>query len=341
MKSEANHIDPSTRKELIHNLSEKVRAKYVYPNVAEKVSAYLQEQLKNKAYDDFAKGRFLAYALTTHMQEVSQDKHLWVRWHADPLPDDHGTSLLQNPQKVAELKALAKQNNFGIYKVERLSGGVGYIDIRYFYRPSWGSGEIITAGMTFLANTNAIIIDLRQCGGGNPSAVALVSTYFFKGEPIHLNSLYWREGDVTEQYWTLPHVPGVRMPSHPVYILIGKDTFSAGEEFAYNFQALKRATLVGEITPGGAHPGSPYRLDAHFEVFIPNGRAINPITGGNWEGVGVQPEISVPGEDALDTAYQLALEAVIKGLQHPASVPEKKLLEEAKAAMKDINADED
>jgi C-terminal processing protease CtpA/Prc len=318
-----------------------VKAYYVFPELGEEVCARLQKNLEVGEYDDITEGEFLAYALTTYMQEVSQDKHLWVRWHADPLPDDHGTSLLQNPQKVAELKALAKHNNYGIYKVERLSGNVGYIDIRYFYRPSWGSSDTITAGMSFLANTNTVIIDLRQCGGGNPNAVALVSTYFFEGEPIHLNSLYWREGDVTEQYWTLPHVPGVRMPSHPVYILTSKDTFSAGEEFAYNFQALKRATLVGESTLGGAHPGSPYRLDAHFEVFIPNGSAINPITGRNWEGTGVQPDISVPGEDTLDIAYQLALEAVIESIQHPASIPEKKLLEEARAALKDKNADED
>jgi C-terminal processing protease CtpA/Prc len=191
--------------------------------------------------------------------------------------------------------------------------------------------------MNLLANMKAIIIDLRKCGGGNPNAVALVSTYFFEGEPIHLNSLYWRDEDITEQYWTLPHVPGGRMPHQPVYILTSKDTFSAGEEFSYNFQALKRATLIGETTLGGAHPGSPYKLQPHFEVFIPKGRAINPITKGNWEGVGVQPDVSVSAEDALETAHKMALEAVIENSQKSASGPEKKLLEEVKTALQALD----
>ncbi|MGD8456645.1 MAG: S41 family peptidase [Anaerolineales bacterium] len=340
MNPNKNSIDPIICKELIHKLCEKLTNYYIFPDIAKKLCIILRKNLEAGEYDDISEGEFLALALTTHMQEVSQDKHLWVRWHEEFLPEDHGTSLLQNPIKVEELKAGAKLKNFGIFKVERLPGNVGYIDIRYFYRTSWGSGETITAAMHLLANTQAVIIDLRKCGGGNPGAVLLVSSYFFQGEPIHLNSLYWREGEVTEQYWTLPHVPGVRMHDQPVYILTGKKTFSAGEEFAYNFQALERATLIGETTLGGAHPGSPYRLQAHFEVFIPNGRAINPITGGNWEGTGVQPDIPLPEEDALDKAYQMALETVIKSLQHAASIPEKKLLEEARDALKRMDTKE-
>lgn len=336
MNAKYNHIDSSTVQDIIHALIEKVKTYYVIPNVGDEVCTHLLKNLAAGEYDDITEGEFLVYALTTHMQEVAQDKHLWIRWYEEPLPEDHGTSLLQNPVKVEELKAGAKLKNFGIFKVERLPGNVGYIDIRYFFRPSWGSSETITAAMNFLANTNAVIIDLRKCGGGNPNAVVLVSSYFFEGEPIHLNDLYWREGDITEQYWTLPHIPGQRLPGQPVYILTGKDTFSAGEEFAYNFQALERATVIGETTLGGAHPGSPYRLQAHFEVFIPNGRAINPITQGNWEGTGVQPDIPIPEEDALDKAYQIALETVVENLQQAASIPEKKLLAEAQTALKGI-----
>jgi C-terminal processing protease CtpA/Prc len=340
MNIETNQIDSTTTQEVIHDLLEKVKAYYVFPDTGDEVCAQLQKSLEAGEYDDIIEGEFLAYTITMHMQEVSQDEHLWIRWHHDPLPEDHGGSLLQNPEKVEAVKAEAKLKNYGIYKVERLPGNVGYIEIRYFYRPSWGSGETITAGMNLLANTNAIIIDLRKCGGGNPNAVALVSSYFFESEPIHLNSLYWREGDVTEQYWTLPHVPGSRMPNQTVYILTSKDTFSAGEEFAYNFQALERATLVGETTLGGAHPGSPYRIHTHFEAFIPNGRAINPITHGNWEQIGVQPDIYVPAENALETAHKMALEGMVERIPQPASAVTIKLLEEAKSALKDIETRE-
>lgn len=136
--------------------------------------------------------------------------------------------------------------------------------------------------MNFLVNTNALILDLRKCRGGNPGMVALISSYLLdEEEPVHLNSLYWREYDFTQQYWTLPYVPGKRFGDIPIYVLTSKDTFSAGEEFAYNLKTSQRATVVGEITMGGAHPGSPYRIHPHFEVFIPVGRAINPITDQN------------------------------------------------------------
>ena len=163
--------------------------------------------------------------------------------------------------------------------------------------------------------------------------VAMISSYFFEGEQVHLNSLYWREEDVTEQYWTLPYVPGKRLAEKPVYILTSKDTFSAGEEFAYNLQTRQRATLVGEATGGGAHPGSTYRIHPHFEAFIPNGRAINPITNQNWEGDGVQPDVSIPQEQALNVAYRMALKSIIENIQQPTSKPFKQLLVEAQAAL--------
>jgi C-terminal processing protease CtpA/Prc len=162
--------------------------------------------------------------------------------------------------------------------------------------------------------------------------VVLISSYLFDGEPVHLNSLYWRNEDFTEQYWTLPFVPGERLADAPVYVLTSKDTFSAGEEFAYNLQTRQRATLVGETTAGGAHPGSPHRLHPHFEAFIPGGRAINPVTNDNWEGRGVAPDVPVPSEEALEAAYKLALDAVIESLGDPAHGPLKQLLEEAEAA---------
>jgi len=189
--------------------------------------------------------------------------------------------------------------------------------------------------MNLIAHTNALIIDLRQCQGGNPGMVALISSYLFAGEPIHLNSLYWREEDFTQQYWTLPYVPGQRFVDKPVYVLTSSGTFSAGEEFAYNLQTRQRATLVGETTGGGAHPGSPYRLHPHFEAFIPVGRAINPITNENWEGCGVAPDVAATQEEALTVAYRLALESIIESIGKPASPPVARLLHEAQTALAD------
>lgn len=325
-------LDATKRRVIVRNLSEKLKANYVFPDVAAQICARLQKCLEDGEYADIVEGELFALTLTEHLQSINQDEHLWVRWYPDPLPDDEG-SLLQNEERLVEFRQQARLENYGIHKVERLPGNVGYVDIRYFYRPSWGSGETAVAAMNLIAHTNALIIDLRQCRGGNPNMVALISSYLFDGESIHLNSLYWRNEDFTQQYWTLPYVPGARYGDKPIYALTSPTTFSAGEEFAYNLQTRQRATLVGETTGGGAHPGSPFRLHLHFEAFIPMGRAINPITNDNWEARGVIPDVAVAQEEALNVAHHLALKTIIEAIGEPADSLSKRLLAEAQAIL--------
>jgi C-terminal processing protease CtpA/Prc len=321
----------------MNTLTELLREKYIFPEVAEEIAKVLAQHQKEGAYSGIEEGEALAEAITLHIQTACNDKHLGVRYYPQPLPEDHG-NLLENEEKVAEIKAFARQRNYGIPRVERLAGNIGLIEIQGFDRPEWGSQETAAAAMNFLANMHALIVDLRQCRGGDPHMVAFLTSYLFEGEPVHLNSLYWRHEDRTEEYWTLPDVPGPRIGEKPVYVVTSHKTFSAGEEFAYNLQVLKRATLIGETTPGGAHPGSPFRLYPHFEVFIPMGRAINPVTGENWESVGVTPDIPVPADKALDKAHILALEGVIGALEDPASRAEKILLDEASNALEELKA---
>lgn len=332
MEAHSVVIDSTIHAELVRSLSEKLKAYYVFPDIAEEICTCLQQHHANGEYADIKEGEFLAFALTTHMQEVNHDEHLWVRWHEEPLPGDD-RPLRYEPEWVAERQQEARLGNYGLHKVERLPGNVGYLDIHYFHRPAWG-GDTAVAAMGFLANASAMIIDLRQCTGGHPGMVALISSYLFEEEPVHLDSIYWREEDLTQQYWTLPYVPGKRLGDKPVYVLIGKATFSAGEAFAYDLRSRQRATLVGEKTDGGAHPGASYRLHPHFEVFIPVGRAINPVSGANWEGSGVTPDVSVPQEQAFVCAYNMALQSVIAGLGEAPSGPFKALAEEAQGALK-------
>ena len=327
-------IDSTTQTEVVHAIIEKLRDYYVFPDIAELICAGLKKHLDDGDYADITEGEFFAYALTMHLQEINHDEHLWVRWYTEPLPDGE-EALRRDKAWVEEQQLAATLDNYGFYKVERLPGNIGYIDIRYFHRPAYG-GDTAVAAMNFIANTTALIIDLRKCTGGFPGMIALISSYLFSSEPIHLNSIYWRDDGITQQYWSLPYVPGVRFGDKPVYVLISKETFSGGEGFAYNLQIRKRATIIGEKTDGGAHPGASYRLNPHFEIFIPIGQVINPMTNDNWEKKGVVPDISVPIEKTLKVAYKLALESVVENLGDPVPVPFLHLLEEAKTALAEI-----
>jgi hypothetical protein len=329
-------IDKNTHTAVVQSLVEQLKAYYVFPDIAEQISTRLQKYLDDGAYADITDGELFSGTLTGHLQEVNQDKHLRVFWFPTPRPELEGP-MHENQELLEEWRQQAELDNYGLHKVERLPGNVGYLDIRAFHHPAWG-GDIAVSAMNFLANANVLIVDLRKCGGGHPGMVAVISSYLFGDEPVHLNSLYWRSEDVTQQFWTLPYTPGKRFGNKPIYVLTSKDTFSGGEEFAYNLKTRQRATLVGEVTGGGAHPGQGYRLHPHFEVFIPNGRAINPITGTNWEGSGVIPDIPIAQAQAFRVAYGLALKSIIDRIGEVTSRPFNLLKEEAQVALKDLEA---
>ncbi len=152
---------------------------------------------------------------------------------------------------------------------------------------------------------DAIIFDLRENGGGDPKMVAMISSYLFD-KPTHLNDLYNRKEDFTTQYWTLPYVPGNTLADKLAFVLTSKSTFSGAEEFTYNLKNMKRATVVGETTGGGANPAEGHWIDDHFMIGVPFARAVNPISKKNWEGTGVEPDVSVKASEALEKAEELA-----------------------------------
>jgi C-terminal processing protease CtpA/Prc len=150
--------------------------------------------------------------------------------------------------------------------------------------------------------------------------VTFISSYLFD-HSTHLNDLYNRKADTTTQYWTTPFVPGERFIDKPVFVLTSKFTFSGAEEFTYNLKNLKRATIVGETTGGGAHPVSGHPIDDHFSIRTPFARAINPVSKTNWEGTGVEPDVKVSAAESLDTAKKLAVEKIQQ--KQPAGPPNK------------------
>ncbi len=312
-------IEGKTAQEVVESIVKFLAEDYVFPETAKKIDADLRQRLDNKEYAEVKGAKKLAELLTQQMQAISRDKHLRVFYSHEPLPvrpplEKSEPARDRRDEMIERMRKRGRATNFGFEKVERLEGNVGYLDLRMF-QPAELAGETAASAMNFLANTDALIIDLRKNGGGSPSMVALISSYLFGPEPVHLNDLYSRPDDSTHQWWTLPHIPGQRYEEKPVYVLTSKRTFSAAEEFTYNLKCLKRATIVGETTGGGAHPGGMRRISEHFGVFVPSGRAINPITKTNWEGAGVAPDVKVAADLALKTAHLAALQKIEKDLE--------------------------
>lgn len=332
MNHTETRLDARTTAKIIEKLGETLQTYYVFPDLAERISAHLQQHLQKGDYEDPIEGERLAALLSAHLQEVHQDKHLLVRWRPEPLEEQEGP-LSMNEKWLEEWHLKARLDNQGLHKAERLPGNIGYLEIRRFNNPQY-AGETAVGAMNFLANTDALLIDLRKCTGGNPDMVALISSYLLGEERVQLNTFRWRGEKREEQYWTLPYVPGKRFGDKPLYVLTSRETFSGGEEFAYNLKNLKRATLVGEATRGGANIGRPYRIHAHLEAFIPSGEPVNPVSGTNWEGGGVEPDIVVPAEQALECAYRKALEGLLERLGEDPQGALRGQAEEAREALR-------
>lgn len=308
-------VEPLTPKEqqtVVDSISSKLNATYVFPEIAMKMVSNIESKLRNGNYKSILDPQEFATTLTTDLQAISNDKHLRVTFAPERIAEQQQTITVED--SIAYLNRYIsnmKRNNFGFKEVKIMAGNIGYLDLRSFSNVEY-AGETAVSAMNFLSNTDAIIIDLRNNGGGSPAMIQLITSYLFGSDPVHLNNFYWRPSDQNSQTWTLPHVSGTRSPDTPVYVLTSGRTFSAAEEFSYNLKHLKRATLVGETTGGGAHPGGSVVATDRFMVWVPTGRAINPITNTNWEGTGVSPHIKTPAADALDVAYTKALELLIK-----------------------------
>jgi hypothetical protein len=296
-------IDAATRARVVDGAAAKLNEHYVFPETAKKMEDAVRGRHKRGEYDSIVDGDTFASKLTEHLREVSRDGHLRVNYSPVVLPQGPPG---RTPDAAARFRQQMERMNCGFEKVERMQPNIGYLKFNMFADPEI-CGPTAIAAMSFLANVDALIVDLRENGGGDPKMIAFISTWLFD-KPTHLNDIYNRKEDTTTQYWTLPYVPGKRLADKPVFVLTARRTFSGAEEFSYNLKNLKRATLIGETTGGGAHPVSGHRIDDHFMIGVPFARAINPISKTNWEGTGVEPDVRVPAAEALDVAKKMAAE---------------------------------
>ncbi len=297
-------IDHAMRDQVLESLIANLNATYVFPDKAKAMETALRSRQQRGEYEKIASAEEFAATLTDDLRRVSDDRHLDVGYSEKPIPmpqvgvDPDAMSIEQVEEMI--------HHNYGIEAVQRLPFNIGYLDLREFAPADHVAGRL-GAAMTLLSQTDDLIIDLRSNNGGDPKTVELLASYLFDAR-TRLNDIYLRPDNRTEQSWTHDRLSGPRYGGkRKIYLLTSRDTFSAGEDFAYALKNLKRATLIGEGTGGGAHPGSAVRLNEHFGAIVPSGRSISPITHTDWEGVGVVPDIAMDADDALDHAQVMII----------------------------------
>jgi hypothetical protein len=290
-------LDAEKRHRVIQRAIASLNQYYFDHDVAQKAAAELLAHERSGDDNAATEGSAFAGLLTTQLRDASHDMHLEIDYSQDPLPDGPP----QTEDGLARFRKAMLEQNCMFRKVEILPHNIGYLKLDFFADASV-CGATATAAMASLNHTDAIIFDLRDNTGGVESMVSLIASYLFD----HPEYVYGPRGAPTENSWTRSPVPGNRLADKPVYVLTSAATWSGAEQFSYDLKMLKRATLVGETTRGGAHAGRFHRIDDHFGMGIPEEKAINPFGRSDWEGVGVQPDVKVKASDALATAVKLS-----------------------------------
>ena len=292
-------VDHAAIAAIVEGTAKALESEYVYPEVAARMATLIRDNLAKGGYDAIKDEVALDMRLTNDLRSISHDKHLAVRM--EPKRDD-GHPDGPSAEAIAG-------DNYAFRKAEVLPGNIGYLRFDAFL-DSPDAMTKASQAIGFVENSRALIIDLRNNGGGSPEMIRYITSYFFDSR-THLNDMVDRNGKVVEEYWTLDSVPGKRLGSDiPIFVLTSPRTFSGAEEFSYNLKNLKRATIVGETTGGGAHPVKGVRLTDTVVIGVPFMRAQNPISKANWEGTGVEPDVKVAADEALAKVVDLAKQAI-------------------------------
>jgi hypothetical protein len=299
----ANPVRAGTlRTAVVATLMKKIRAEYQDAASGDRLAAALAGKLANGAYDTPESDEAFALRLTADLRAIIDDKHMAIMSGLPP----GGADPSSDP-------VFQRKINYGVQDVRRLPGNVGLIELNFFPSPAFGrrlTGRY-AAAMALVSETRALIVDIRAHNGGEPACVAYFASYFFDRPAFLLNEIVYRRKP-RGRFFTTANPQGPRYGERrPVFIATSKDAFSGAEEFAYDLQTLKRATVVGEVTGGGANPNDGFDLGGGFTALIPDGRAVNPVTHTNWEGVGVKPDVAVAADKAVDVAHRLALQAAL------------------------------
>ncbi len=323
VQAQAEPITAEERDSAVRSIAEAIGKEFYDAGRAAEIAADLIASLKNGDYAAIDDAHELASALTARLSR--EDRHFRVNYVGMDVIREIEASMLAGRDAGdgshagrGDPYAGLRRTNFGFAKVEILAGNIGYVDLRQF-SPIEPAVETATSVLKFIANTDAVIIDVRNNGGGEPSMVQFLTSHFLApgGETL-INTFVSRHNEYPNQMWSLPSHPAGNRPDTPLYVLTSGRTGSAAEGFSYHLRAMERATLIGETTYGAGNPGGDFYLDEGYSIFISTGSARNPITGTNWEGTGVEPHIDVEASTALDEA----LLRIYSGLEESVDDPD-------------------
>jgi C-terminal processing protease CtpA/Prc len=297
-------VGPAEKKEVIDALCENLEREYIFPEITKEYVRMLRENLRSGKYDSIVHPSEFAAKLTSDLMAVHEDGHLHVWFNPAWVQEERNRKELdEQATKLQERRS--RTSNYGFIEIKIFPGNIGYLRLDSFSYDT-GAQDVAVGAMSFLSNADALIIDLRRNGGGSPEMVQFLCSYFLDNPRKLLNSFSYKDPKRLTQYWTYTYLPGKRLDKIGLYLLTSENTFSAAEEFAYDLKNMKRTTIIGETTGGGAHDNRFVILSDRFEMSLPFARAVNPITKTNWEKVGVEPDVKVPQDKALGTAQVMA-----------------------------------
>jgi hypothetical protein len=308
-------VDSQLRQRLVDNITRELQARYVAPEKVKEITSYLRTKLQSGAYDKLQDAQEFTIAVTKDLRTVSKDLHLLVTYNpaleralknAPVRPSDELPELPPTPEQLIR----QRQSNYDFRKLEVLRGNVGYLELRSFMDLNQ-SKDTAAAAMNFLANTDAVIIDLRHNIGGFINSQIFLTSYFYGVDPVELQSRYHREGDVTVRQWTLGDVPGKRLQNVDLYVLTSRETGSAAEAFSFILQQRQRAKIIGEQTAGGGYGNKEIPIGDGFVFYVSTFRQFDPRTERGWQEVGVKPDIHVPSDRALSVAHFEAVKNLV------------------------------
>lgn len=304
--SELLAVDSSTRAQVVDATAGALRDGYVFPDVGETAAAAIVGHLDDGDYAQLDQGPAFAKRLTDDLQQVTNDQHLRVTFLPPPPTDGPASGFVPpgGPRPGAGPEEIGPG---GVTEVAMLEGGVGLIALGEFPPPDPETVAAVAEAMQQVVDAKALVFDLRANHGGHPETVALWCSYLLGSAPVDLITILDRDGSVLQQTAT-QQVEGPRYTEGEVFVLTSPETFSGGEEFTYNLKHLDRATVVGQATSGGAHLVRPVQLTDTFHLGVPHARPVHAVTGTNWEGTGVTPDVDVPTAKALETAIEAANE---------------------------------